>query len=179
MKDKRSRGLHRILILVLVAVCVVAGYGTGFAQDNKVGYLDVRKIINGSKAGKLAKQDLEAFKSEKERLIGRSMEAIGILEKAINRNLDMDEVERRQMVEELRAKYQRHERLVEDARREIQEEDMQLFAMIMHHADAALHAVAKRRGYTLVIRDPEVVGYVDSSVDITEEVLAELDKAGN
>ncbi len=178
MMGKKSRGLSRVLILVLVAVCIAAGYGTCFAQDNKVGYLDVRKIINGSKAGKLAKQDLEAFKSEKEKLIGRSMEAIGTLEKAINRNLDMDEVERRLMVEELRGKYQRHERLVEDARREIQEEDLQLFAMVMHHADAALRSVAKRRGYTLVIRDPDAVGYVDSSVDITEEVLAELDKVG-
>ena len=178
MKDKRNRGLYRILILVLVAVWAAAGYGTCFAQDNKVGYLDVRKILGGSKVGQLAKQDLEAFRSEKEKLIGRSYEAIGTLEKAINRNLDMDEVERRQMVEELRAKYQRHERLVADSRREIQEEDMQLFAMIMHHAETALHAVAKRGGYTLVIRDPEVVGYVDPSVDITEEVLAELDKAG-
>ena len=36
--------------------------------------------------------------------------------------------------------------------------------------------VAKRNGYTIILKDPNAIGYLDPAVDITDEVLKELNK---
>jgi len=39
-----------------------------------------------------------------------------------------------------------------------------------------LKRVAKKRKYTIILKDPKADGYLDPSVDITDEVLKGLNK---
>ena len=45
----------------------------------------------------------------------------------------------------------------------------------MKRADAIMRTIADQRGFTIVLTDPEAIGYVDPAVDITDEVIKALD----
>jgi outer membrane protein len=48
----------------------------------------------------------------------------------------------------------------------------------MQKADTIMKQLAAQQGFTLILTDPESIGYVDKSVDITDQVIRILDQAG-
>jgi len=49
-------------------------------------------------------------------------------------------------------------------------------AIILQKADDVLKKVAKRKKFTIILKDPNAIGYLDKKVDITDDVLKELNK---
>ncbi len=66
--------------------------------------------------------------------------------------------------------------MVADAKEEIKRQDRELVARILKKADGALKKVAKKKKYTIILKDPNAIGYLDPEVDITDAVLKELNK---
>jgi len=69
-----------------------------------------------------------------------------------------------------------YKKMVGQAREDIAREDRQLVAEILKKADGVLKAVAKEKKFTIILKDPNAIGYLDESVDITTQVLAGLNK---
>ena len=44
----------------------------------------------------------------------------------------------------------------------------------MRRADSILRRIAEERGFTMILTDPEIIGYVAHSMDITDRVILEL-----
>ena len=88
----------------------------------------------------------------------------------------MDPVERRNKVQTLNRSYKEYQRLVDDAKEDIANEDRELVSIILLEADAVLKNVAKKKGFAIILKDPNAVGYLDPKVDITDDVLKELNK---
>ncbi|MEF2230512.1 MAG: OmpH family outer membrane protein [Pseudodesulfovibrio sp.] len=45
---------------------------------------------------------------------------------------------------------------------------------MMRRADFILRRIAEERGFTMILTDPEIIGYVAESMDITDRVILEL-----
>ena len=73
-------------------------------------------------------------------------------------------------------KYKEYQRLVADAKEDITREDRELVSIILKKADNVLKRVAKNNKFTIILKDPNAIGYLDPSVDITDLVLKELNK---
>lgn len=166
--------LLRILILSSVAVLMVATMAQ--AQSSKVGFVNPQRIINESKIGRIAQEDLARLGKEKDRRVRESLNRVEKLQEELKRDT-MSVSEQQVAEEELRIAVRNYERLVENSNLEIQSEERRLIQFVMRRADSFLQAIAHEMGFTMILTDPEIIGYVAHSMDITDRVISELNAA--
>ncbi|WP_319584501.1 OmpH family outer membrane protein [uncultured Pseudodesulfovibrio sp.] len=152
--------------LVLLAV-------PALAQTSKVGFVNPQRIINESKIGKIAQEDLAQLGKEKDRRVRLALDKVNKLQEGLKEDaLSVSEQQSRET--ELRTTVRDYEQLVQNSNQEIQNEERKLIRFVMRRADSILKGIAKERGFTMILTDPEIIGYVDGSMDITDRVIQEL-----
>jgi len=150
--------------------------GVSYAQD-KVGYINLQRLVNESTMGKAARAEIEKLRSEKETLLKNKLKEINDLRDLINKEGDkMDAATRQERIKALNKANKEYQRLAEDAKEDLTNEDNELVAIILQKADGVLKSVAKSKKYAIILKDANAVGYLDPSVDITDDVLKELNK---
>ena len=147
-----------------------------YAQD-KVGYINLQRLVNESTMGKAARAEIEKLRSEKETLLKNKLKEINDLRDLINKEGDkIDAATRQERIKALNKANKEYQRLAEDAKEDLTNEDNELVAIILQKADGVLKSVAKSKKYAIILKDANAVGYLDPSVDITDDVLKELNK---
>jgi outer membrane protein len=160
--------------LLLLAVCLLVGKpGVAFA---KVGYINLQRLVNESEMGKNAKADIIKLRRDKEQAVAAKQRRINQVRQELAQATDMDPAARQAKIEQIQKDYKEYQRMVADAREDITREDRQLVQIILKKADGVLKKIAKKKRYTIILKDPNAVGYLDPSVDITDLVLKELNK---
>ncbi len=171
--------MKRVVIMVM-AVCLMSAFvgGTALAQQ-KVGFVNPHRIINESKIGKLAQNDLSKLGKEKDKIIRESAKKINSIQQEISSG-NLSPNQQRLKEDELQLLYDKHDELVENANIDLKKKEDELIAHIMQIADKSLKMIAKRDGYSMVLTNvqAEIVGYIDPSVDLTDLIIKELD-SGN
>ena len=172
MKQKRSLAVFCCILLTL-AMC-----SASYAADGKVGYINLQKLVSGSKMGQKAKKEIQKLRLEKQAVIDKKGRDIKKFQKFLNEEGDkMPPREKQRKLEGLQKAYKEYQRLVADAKEDITREDKQLVSIILDKADGALKKVAKKYRYTLILKDPNAIGYLDPNFDITDLVIKELNKS--
>ena len=150
--------------------------GVSYAEQ-KVGYINLQRLVNESKMGEAAKKDIEKLRMQRQTTINNKLAEVNKLKDLLEKSeKGMSAKERKDVSESLQKVYKEYQRLLADAREEITREDRELVAVILEKADGVLKAVAKKQKYTMILKDPNTVGYLDPSVDITDDVVKELNK---
>ncbi len=168
--------MKKKLIYLCLLIFIMLFPGSTYAEG-MVGYIDLKRLVSESEMGKAAKTDLIKLKDEKEVVLKAKLKEMEELKDYINKNsdtIDADELQKKNL--ELNRKYKDYQRIEADAKEDITIGDRELVSKILKEADGALKMVAKKKNYTMIIKDPNAVGYLDPSVDITDEVLKELNK---
>jgi outer membrane protein len=160
------------LSLWLSAVLLLSAV-PALAQASKVGFVNPQRIINESKIGKIAQEDLARLGKEKDRRVRQAMDKVNKVQDSLKEDaLSVSEQQSRET--ELRQAARDYEQLVQNSNQEIQKEERQLIRFVMRRADSILKGIAREQGFTMILTDPEIIGYVDSSMDITDRVIKEL-----
>jgi outer membrane protein len=160
------------LTLCLSAVLLLLA-GPALAQASKVGFVNPQRIINESKIGKIAQEDLARLGKEKDRRVRLALDKVNKLQESLKEDaLSVSEQQSRET--ELRSTVRDYEQLVQNSNQEIQTEERKLIRFVMRRADSILKGIARERGFTMILTDPEIIGYVDGSMDITDRVILEL-----
>jgi len=165
--------------LLVIASCIVLAlvWCTSSFAAEKVGYINLQRLVNESKMGKDAKADILKMRQTKQAVLDKKLADINKLRDFINKKGDkLAAGDRRAKVELLQKMYKEYQRLVADAKEDITREDRQLVAIILEKANDILKKVAKKKKYGIILKDPNAVGYLDPGVDITDLVLKELNK---
>jgi len=172
-KDMRWRGLLAITCFIVLGLALCkASYASG-----KVGYINLQRLVNESKMGQAAKKDMQKLRKEKEAVVANKLREINELKNHLNKEGDkMTPREKRDKLEALQKAYKEYQRLVADVKEDILREDRELVSIILNKADPVLKKIAKEKKYTIILKDPNAIGYLDPSVDITDEVIRELNK---
>ena len=158
-----------VVSVLLMACSAVAG--------TKVGYIDLQRLVKESKLGKAAMEDIELLRKEKQKAIAGKLKKINTVKIDLETNEELlKDKEKKDRVDELNNLIKEYKRMVADAKEEIAKEDRELVAQILAKADGALKKVAKKKKFTMILKDPNAIGYLDPSVDITDLVLKELNK---
>ncbi len=165
------------IFTIACCVCMLLVFSTvSFAQD-KVGYINLQRLVNESTMGKTARAEIEKLRSEKETLLRNKLKEINDIRELINKEGDkMDAAIRQEKTRALNKASKEYQRLAEDAKEDLTNEDNELVAIILQKADGVLKSVAKSKKYTIILKDANAIGYLDPSVDITDDVLKELNK---
>jgi len=170
-------GIRRYSAGVLL-ICVL-GFSACFLAAEavaKVGFLDIQRLVKESKMGKQATREIEKLTQAKEKEIATRLRELSDLKTEIEAGgSKMTETERKAKIEEFQRLNKEYQRLVADSKEEIAREDRERVAAILKRAEEVLVKVAKREKYLMIIKDANVLSYLDPSVDITGEVIKELD----
>jgi len=165
------------LLVILGCVVLALVWCTASFAADKVGYINLQRLVNESKMGKDAKADILKMRKTKQAVLDKKLSDINRLRDFINKKGDkLPASQRRDKVELLQKMYKEYQRLVADAKEDITREDRQLVAIILEKANDILKKVAKKKRYGIILKDPNAVGYLDPDVDITDLVLKELNK---
>ena len=143
------------------------------AEDSKVGFVNPQRIINESKIGRIAQQDLARLGKEKDRRVREALEQVEKIKAELEKGrLSVSQEQFKE--KELRLRAREYENLVQQSNMDIQGEERRLIQFIMRRADSILRRIAEERGFTMILTDPEIIGYVAHSMDITDRVIVEL-----
>ena len=165
------------LLVILGCVVLALVWCTASFAADKVGYINLQRLVNESKMGKDAKADILKMRKTKQAVLNKKLSDINKLRDFINKKGDkLPASQRRDKVEQLQKMYKEYQRLVADAKEDITREDRQLVAIILEKANDILKKVAKKKKYGIILKDPNAIGYLDPGVDITDLVLKELNK---
>jgi outer membrane protein len=165
--------------MLAAACCVVLGlvWCTVSHAADKVGYINLQRLVNESKMGKAAREDIRKLRKDREAMVSNKLWEINNLKELLNKQgAKMDPNEKRDKIEALQKVYKEYQRMVADAKEDILREDRELVSIILKKADGILKKVAKKKKYSIILKDPKAIGYLDPSVDITDAVLKELDR---
>ena len=165
--------------MLAAACCFVLGLAwcTFSHAADKVGYINLQRLVNESKMGKAAREDIRKLRKDREAMVSNKLWEINNLKDLLNKQgAKMDPNEKRDKIEALQKVYKEYQRMVADAKEDIVREDRELVSIILKKADGILKKVAKKKKYTIILKDPKAIGYLDPSVDITDAVLKELDR---
>ena len=165
----KIRKIPFLVLFLLAAVLVLPA--SGLSQD-KVGFIDPYRIVAESEMGKIARRDIARIREQKEKALRRSLDEINAMKaKGVTQGNATDP---NPAYETLKRRYDEHNQLVAKVNEELDEENDMLVALIIARADKILTRLAKKKGYTLIIKDPAVIGYLAPGVDLTDTVIQEL-----
>lgn len=168
--------IRKVQVLFWLAAVLMLLAGAASAAG-KVGYINLQRLVSESKIGKEAREEIQKMRKAKEGDLSRRLEALNKMKDELNEKWnEMDPRDQRDRRAELKRSFEDYQKMVNDAKEDILREDREVVAIILQKADGVLKKVAKKNRYTIILKDPNAIGYLDPEVDITDEVLEELNK---
>ena len=183
-RDQRMSGGGRLrgCVWLIVGAGVLAGLPAGAADRLIVGVLSQQLVIEQSKTGRQALDELKAYSAARQKIIASDEEELKSLEEAVQ-STGLKEEQRKEKESLFLTKVEAYQRRVQAFNREIQQKQSEMVSKYAVRIAAAAAAVAKRRGYTAVVdqgteSNLRIVIYHHPSIDMTDEVIKELDGSG-
>jgi outer membrane protein len=172
-------------LMVWSAVVVMAGLvwsGAALAEEVKIGYVDAQAVLDRSKPGQVSKEQLEQYVKSRQQIIDVDEEEIKQLEEELKKQqavLSPDA--QRDKQESLQKKYLSYQKRAGELTKEVQEKRTEVLKEFNRKMVQAVQRVAERGGYAVVF-DKESEGgtvlFAAAKMDLTDQVVAELDKMG-
>jgi len=166
----------KLWTVVAVALAVMVATAAT-AQEVKIGYVDLQRALNESKAGQKAR---EHFKKEVDKyqagLQKQKAELETLRDQLEKKALVMKEDERRAMELDYQRRARDFERAYKDSQGELQLKDNELTADILKELTELIRDFGKREGFTLILENSSsTVLYSSQNADLTDRIIKEYD----
>ncbi len=147
-------------------------------QGTRVGYIDLKAVMDNYKELQEAREELERYKSEWELKADSVKRRLDSLQRVYReRRAMLTDAERLAMEEEIESTRAEYERVLKDMVRAVQEKSKEILTPYTEKITEAVKKIAKGLGLQLVIDISKGgVVYTDPKLDITGLVLGELNK---
>ena len=167
--------MKKIFLLVLVTAMFAAT--TAMADETlKIGYIDLQRALVESEAGKKAKVDLDSIEKSKKAVIDEKVKSINKIEEELGKQSSVLSPEARKVREEEMERLQRDfQRLVADARAELQKKEQELTDAILKDMSEIVDVYGKEEGYTIIVRS-EVILHAKKELDITDVIIKKFNE---
>jgi len=168
-------------LMMTVGACCLAMLSAAFAANPvRVAVMDQQLVIEKSKAGKRALEELKAYSATRQKIISADDQELKELDQAVRDN-KLSESARQEKQEQFQAKMQAYQRRLGDFNREIQQKQMETVAEYSKKVRNAAEAVAQKEGYIAVIDKGndaviKIVIYHQPALDVTDKVVKEFDR---
>ncbi len=157
----------------LIAFVAMALVSTSALANVKIGYVDMQKAIQSTKAGQKAKKNLEAeFEKRKKGLQTKENELKKMGEELEKKAMVLSEDVRASKQREFQAKMMEFQQNVQKNQKEIQDEERKLTEPILKKLQAVIEEMAKKESYTVIMEKRENgVLWSQKDLDITDQVI--------
>lgn len=164
--------------IILSLVLVVGMQGIASAADSKIGYVDIQKAIQSTKAGKKAKKQLETQFNKKKKELAKLESDIKKMTKDLEKKkLVLTDEKRLKKQQEIQREMLKYREMVGKSQVEIQEKERKLTLPILKKIRTVIGKIAEKEGYTFVLEKSEQsVLWAKKEADLTEKVVKAYDK---
>lgn len=172
--------MKRNLFIGLTAAFVLVLFTAAHAAASRIGYINVQQVVAQSEIGKNAKAELSKLMEEKNKEIEKKRGEVEKTAKAVQEEMQkkekMDKVKFAQLGDKFQTQKKELERMIEDTKAEMVKREKQIVAQILQKAGGVLEEIAKSGGYTVILKNPRDLAYIDPAADVTAEVVKGLNK---
>ena len=143
-----------------------------FAAEVKFGYIDMQRALNGSEAGKEAKEQLAARVKKYQDEINVKQEDLKKLKDELEKQgMLLSDVARTAKEKDYQNKLKDFQRFTKDAQDELQGKDEEFTRKIIETMEKVIHEFGRSNGYTFIFVRNEAMLFADDKVDVTDAVL--------
>jgi len=167
-----------IFLITGLVLLIFVWTNTSFAAD-KIGFINMQQIIQGSAAGKKAADDFKKFLEKKQEGIKAAENEVKKLKDELDKQGAVMTASSRSDKE---AAYQRKMRdyqiLVDDTNKELQKRDQEYSQKLIPEILKVVRTIAEREKYTLILDISTMpMPYHDKANDISRKVIEDFNKA--
>jgi outer membrane protein len=150
------------------------------AETFKVAVMDQQVVVEQSKAGKRAMEELKAYSTTRQKIINADDQELKELQQTIQDGKLDDNAKQEKQIQ-FQAKLDAYQRRLADFNREIQQKQREMVADYSRKVQAAAQAVGEKNGYVAVIDKGhaaaiKIVLYHQPALDVTDQVVKEFDR---
>ena len=151
-----------------------------FADEVKIGYVDLQRALNDSNAGKRARDEFKVQVDKAQASLKKQKDELdGLREQLEKKSLVMKDEERRNMEKELARKGRDFERAYKDSQGDLQAKDNELTAGILRDLQKVIKEYGDKQGYTLILENSSnAVLYGAKDADLTDQIIKIYDARG-
>jgi len=168
--------MNKTAIAGIVVSFFALGSVAAFADEVKIGIVDMQKCIQMSESGKKAKSELEsAFNKKKKELQEQEASLKKQQEEYQKKKSALSETAQREQERKLQEKFMKYQEVVQRSQAEIQKKEQEMSAPIIQNVRNRVSEIAKKKGFGIVLeKNDNIVIYSEDKFDITEEVMKSL-----
>lgn len=178
--------MRRTVMAWAITVSAIGGLGLfqegRAAEPVKVAVIDQQAVMERSKAGKRALEDMKSYSQTRQNIINADDQELKALEQALqDPNNNWSDEAKREKQEQFRTKLEAYQRRLGDFNREIQQKQREMVAEYSKKIGDAARAVAQKEGYVAILDKGNdavirVVIYHQPGLDVTDLVVKEFDR---
>ena len=149
----------------------------------KVAVMNQQVVIELSKAGKRALEELKAYSMTRQKIINADDQELKELQQTIQdgKLTDSAKQEKQEKQGQFQAKLEAYQRRLADFNREIQQKQREMVAEYSKKVQAAAQAVGEKNGFVAIIDKGneammKIVLYHQPALDLTDQVVKEFDR---
>lgn len=164
---------HRVLAALLVLAAVVAGAGPVAAEQAKIGYVDMKRLVDNAPQIASGNERLRDEFAARDRQLKADEARLAELQDRQRREAGLTTPQAAQgLADEVEALERKVRRTREGLREELRRRSEEEIEVRWRQIQEAVAAFAREQGYDLILTNP--VFYASPSVDVTDQVLARL-----
>ena len=172
----KIKGLIIVSAFLLTAPFFVLAGGNAFAAGSIVGVINMQKVVTMSNQGKAANAEVQSLAKKYNGKLISMRNNIAAIQKDLQQNSSiMSSSEKTKKTQEFEtdvSNFQAEEKKVNNI---ISQKRYALLKGIISRAEGIVSNIAKEKGFLIVVDRPSVVYRVDS-IDITQEVVNQMNK---
>ena len=158
----------------VVGLALLAMGGAAAAQNAKVGFVDVGRLLEDSPQAVAARQKLQnEFAPRNEQLEKLHKEVTGIAQKLTNESDVMSEEKRQEMERDVQRRRRDFERERDEVREDLAIRRNEELGKLQEEVNAVVGAIATEEGFDLILTQA-VSLYASKRIDITDRVLTKM-----
>ncbi|WP_168210985.1 OmpH family outer membrane protein [Persicimonas caeni] len=178
MKTRAAMVMAQVLLAFGLVVGVTAISAPAFAQDVKIGYVDLQRALSEVEEGKKAKARLKKDFDKKQKMLTDKQEEVKKLKQSLESGAAMmtDEAKRKKAIE-LQQEMAKLQQLYMEMQRDLAQKETKATQKIFKKMEPILNKIAKEKGYDLILEKTESsVLFAKDSMDLTDELIKRYDK---
>lgn len=151
-------------------------------EPMRVGVIDQQMIMERTKAGKLALEDMRGYSMTRQKIINSDEQELNELQLSLeDPNGKLTEAVRQEKEEQFRGKAEAFQHRLQEFNREVQLKQRELVTEYSRKIAAAAQAVAQKEGYVAIVDKGSdalmrIVLYHQPALDVTQLVIKEFDR---
>jgi len=166
-----------ICTTIFLAQFLSLGIGSALAADGpRLGYVDVRKVLSESKAGKSSKAVLEKLIKQKQAVLEKEEKQLKDMQQSYEKEqLTLTEAQKKEKQKAFQEKLQAFQKLRAESQNEVRKKDTEFTNKAMNDIQAIIRELAEQEKLLMVFEKNQVPLYAQDGPDLTDKVLKKYD----